>query len=181
MFCLDPFSVVFIYHRFLLCSCCCSFTEPCSTACDPMDCSTAGFPVLHHLLKLAQSHVHWVSEAIHPSISSSVVPFSSCLRSFPASGSFQMNQFFTSGGQSIGASASVLLMNIQHWFPLGLTDLISLKFKGLSRFVVTVRLYKASYIHDVSWWSLNFKYFFNSLTFILFLLKLLFFDTIFYI
>ena len=73
---------------------------------------------------------HWY----HPTISSSVVPFS-CLQSFPASGSFLMNQFFTSGGQSIGipASASVLPMNIQDWFPLGLTCLIFLQSKGLSR------------------------------------------------
>ena len=70
----------------------------------------------------------------HPTVSSSVIPFS-CLQSFPASGSFSMNQLFTSGGQSIGASASasVLPMNIQYWFPLGLTDLISLQSKGLSR------------------------------------------------
>ena len=65
----------------------------------------------------------------HPTISSSVAPFSSCLQSFPALGSFQMNQFFTSGCQSIGASAlaSVLPMNIQDWFPLGLTGWISLQ------------------------------------------------------
>ena len=69
----------------------------------------------------------------HPTISSSVIPFSSCLPSFPASGSFQMSQFFTSGGQSIEASASVLPVNIQDWFPLGLTGLISLQSKGLSR------------------------------------------------
>ena len=71
----------------------------------------------------------------HPTISSSVVPFSSCLQSFPASGSFQMSQFFPSGGQSIGvsASASVLPMNNQDWFPLGWTGWISLKSKGLSR------------------------------------------------
>ena len=68
----------------------------------------------------------------HPTISSSVVS-SSCLQSFPASGSFQMSQFFTSGGQSIGASASVVPVNIQDWFLLGLTDLISLQSKGLSR------------------------------------------------
>ena len=70
----------------------------------------------------------------HPTISSSVVPFTSCLQSFPALGSFQMSQSFTSGGQSIGtsASASVLPMNIQCWFPLGLTGLISLQSKGLS-------------------------------------------------
>ena len=61
------------------------------------------------------------------------IPFSSCLQSFPASGSFPMSWLFTSGGQSIGASASVLPMNIQDWFPLGLTGLISLLSKGLSR------------------------------------------------
>ena len=70
----------------------------------------------------------------HSIISSSVVPFSSCLRSFPESGSFPMSQLFKSGGQSIGASAlaSVLPMNIQGWFPVGLTGLISLLSKGIS-------------------------------------------------
>ena len=63
----------------------------------------------------------------HPTISSSVIPFSSWPQSFPASGSFPMSQLFTSGGQSIGASTSVLPMNIQDWFPLGLTGLISLQ------------------------------------------------------
>ena len=71
----------------------------------------------------------------HPTISSSVIPFSSCLRSFPSSGSFHMSQFFTSGGQSIGASASasVLPTMIQDWLSLGLTGLISLQSKGFSR------------------------------------------------
>ena len=71
----------------------------------------------------------------YPTISSSVIPFSSRLQSFPASGSFQMSQFFASGGQSIGdsASASVLPMNIQDWSPLGWTGWISLQSKGLSR------------------------------------------------
>ena len=71
----------------------------------------------------------------HPTISSSVSPFYSCLQSFPESGSFPMNQFFASGNQSIGvsASASVLPMNIQDWFPLGWTGWISLQSKGLSR------------------------------------------------
>ena len=70
----------------------------------------------------------------HPNISSSIVPFS-CLLSFPASGSFSMSQFFTLGGQSIGvsASASVLPMTIQNWFPLGRTGLFSFQSKGLSR------------------------------------------------
>jgi len=75
----------------------------------------------------------------HPTISSSVVPFSSCLQSFPASGSFPVSQFFASGGQSIGAStsASVLPMNIQDWFPLGLTGLISLQSKNSQEFSPT--------------------------------------------
>ena len=76
-----------------------------------------------------------LSQWHHPTISSSVVPFSSRLQSFPASGSFQMSQLFTSGGQSVGASvsASVLPMNIQDWLPLGWTGWISLLSKGLSR------------------------------------------------
>ena len=78
----------------------------------------------------------------HPTISFSVIPFSSCLLSFPASGSFPMSQFFTSGGQSIGVStsASILAMNIQDWFSLGWTSLVSLQSKGLSRVVnITVQ------------------------------------------
>ena len=76
-----------------------------------------------------------LSRWCHPTISSSAVPFFSCLQTFPESGSFLMSQFFTSGGQSIGvsASASVLPMNIQGWFPLGWTGWISLQSKGLSR------------------------------------------------
>ena len=76
-----------------------------------------------------------LSQWYHPTISSSVVPFSSCLQSFPALWSFQMSQFFTSGGQSIGVSAStsVLPMNTQNWSPLGWTGWISLQSKGLSR------------------------------------------------
>ena len=71
----------------------------------------------------------------HPTISSSIISFSSCLQSFPVSESFPVNQFFTSDGPSIGvlASTSVLPMNIYHWFPLGLTGLISLQSKRLSR------------------------------------------------
>ena len=81
------------------------------------------------------SNSHPLSQWCHPAISSSVIPFSSCLWSFPASGSFLMSWLFSSGDQSIGASASALVlpMNIQDWFPLGLTSLISLQSKGLSR------------------------------------------------
>ena len=76
-----------------------------------------------------------LSLSCHPTILSFVIPFTSCLQSFPASGPFPMSQHFASGGQSIGvsASASVLPMNTQCWYPLGLTDLIFLKSKGLSR------------------------------------------------
>ena len=76
-----------------------------------------------------------LSQGCHPAISSSVVPFSSHLQSFPAPGSFQISQFFTSSGQSIGisASASVLPVNMQDWFPLGWTSWLSLQSKGLSR------------------------------------------------
>ena len=75
------------------------------------------------------------SQWLHPAISSSVVPFSSCPQSLPASGSFPMSQLFTSGGRSIGVSAlaSVLPMNIQDWSPLGWTGWISLHSKGLTR------------------------------------------------
>ena len=96
-----------------------------------MNCGRPGFPVLHHFLKLAQIHVQ--SQWCHPTISSSVIVFSSCLQSFTASGSFPMSRLFASGGQNIGASASVFLMNIQDWFPLGFTSLISSQSKGLSR------------------------------------------------
>ena len=82
----------------------------------------------------------------HPTISSSVTPFSSCLWSFPASRYFPVNKLFTSGGQSIGAStsASVLPMSIQGWFPLRLTGLISLQSKGLSRVFFSTTVWKAS-------------------------------------
>ena len=86
--------------------------QSCLTLCDPTDCNTPGFPVHHQLPELAQTHFQRVGDA-HPTISSPVVPLSSCLQSFPASGSFPMSQFFASGGQSIGASASALVMCIR--------------------------------------------------------------------
>ena len=81
----------------------------------------------------ACSHSCSLSQWCYPIISSSAVPFSSCLQSLPASGSFPMSQFFSSGGQNIGTSASVLLMHIQGWCPLGLTGLTPCNPKGLSR------------------------------------------------
>ena len=89
--------------------------------------------VLHYLQEFAQTHIHWVTEC-HPTISSSIAPFSSCPQSFPAPWCFPMSQLPASGGQSIRASASVPPMNIDFiWFPLGLIGLISLLSKGLSR------------------------------------------------
>ena len=106
--------------------------KSCLILCNPTDGSTLGFPILNYLPKFSQTHVHWVR--CHLIISSCVTFFSSCPQSFPASGSFPMSQLFTSSGQRIGASvsASVLLMNIQGWFPLWLTSLSSLQSKGFS-------------------------------------------------
>ena len=98
-----------------------------------MNCSTPDSLVLHSPGVYSDSCP--LTQWCHPTISPSVVPFSSCPQSFPASGSFPMSQFFTSGGQCIrvSASASVLPMNIQGWFPLGLPGLSSLQSKELSR------------------------------------------------
>ena len=118
-----------------------------------MDCSTPGFPVHQQFPELAQTHAHQVSNAIQLS---SVIPFSFCLQSVPASGSFQMSQFFSSSGQSVGASAftSVLPMNIQDWFLLGLTGLISLQSKGLSRVFSNTTVHKHQFFGaQLSLWS----------------------------
>ena len=111
-----------------------SVTQSYSTLFDPIDCSTPGLPVHHQLPEFMQTQCP-LSWWCHPTSSSSFIPFSSHLQSFPSSGSFPKIQFFASGGQSNGvsASASVLSMNIQNWFPLGLTGWISLLTKGLSR------------------------------------------------
>jgi len=105
------------------------------TFCDSMGCCTPGLPVLHYLPESAQIYIHWVCDAIQPSYPPSIAPFSFYLQSFPESGSFPMSCLFISSAQSIGASASasVLPMTIQGWFPLGLTGLISLQSTELSR------------------------------------------------
>ena len=121
---------------------CCSVTKSCPTLCDPMDCSLTGFPVLHYLLEFAETHAHWVSDAIQPSH-----PLSSL--SPPALSLSQHQGLFqwvdsASDGQSIGASASasVLPMNTQGWFPLGLTGLLSLVSKGCSRVFSSTTIWK---------------------------------------
>ena len=122
--------ILFIYYPFIF-----SSVQSLSRVwlCDPMNRNTPGLPV-HHQLPVHPNPCP-LSLWCHPTISSSVISFSSRLQSFPASGSFQISQLFASGGQRIGvsASASVLPMNIQDWSPLGWTGWISLQSKGLSR------------------------------------------------
>ena len=117
---------------------CCSVAQSCLTLCNPMDCSTWGFPVLHHLLEFVQTYVHWVCDAsrwtrsIHLVLCRPLLLLPSVFLSIRV---FSISRLFASGGQSIGASvsASVFPMNIQGWFPLGSTGLFSLLSKGLSR------------------------------------------------
>ena len=106
----------------------------CLTLLDLMHCSMPDFPVHHQLPELAQTQVHWVSDGIQPCNPLSS-PSTSCLQSSPASRCLPVSQLFTSGGQSIvdSASASVLPMTTQDWFPLGWTGWIFLQSKGLSR------------------------------------------------
>ena len=120
--------------------CCYSITKSCLTLCSPMNSSPAS---LSPRAFLNSCPLSWWC---HPAILFSDAPFSSCPQSFPASESFPVSQLFASGSQSIGTlvSASVLLMNIQGWFPLGLTGLISLQFKDLSRSIFSTATEKHS-------------------------------------
>ena len=126
-----------------------SVAQLCPTLCNPMNHSMPGLPVHHQLPEFTQTHVH-------PAISSSVIPFSSCL--LPASGSFPMSQLFAWGGQSIGVSAlaPVLPMNIQDWSPLGWTGWISLLSKGLSR--VFSNISKASILRHSAFFTVQLSY-----------------------
>ena len=138
--------------------CCrCSVPKSCPTLCDPMDCSTPGSCVSQRLLRFM------FIESVMPSNHLILYcPFSSCLQSFPASGSFQMSRLFALGGQSTGAwaSASVLPMNIQDWSPLGWTDLISLQSKGLSRVLSNTTIRKHQFfVPQPSLWSNSHIYF----------------------
>jgi len=134
---------------------CCSVTKLCLTLCDPMDCSTADFPVLYHLPEFAQSHVDWVGDAIQPShpLLAPSVPSSI----FPSIRIFSSElALCISIGQSIGysPSASVLPMDIQGWFSLGLTGLISLLSKGLSRIFSSTTVWKHQFFStQPSLWS----------------------------
>ena len=122
-----------LFSRDTLHCCCCWVVQLCPTLCDPMDCSTRR-PPCPSPSPGACSYSCPLSRWCHPTISFSVVPFSFCPQSFPASGSFPVSQLFASGGQRIGASASasVLQVKIQDWIPLGWTGFISLQCKWLS-------------------------------------------------
>ena len=135
--------------------CCCPVAKSCPAPCKTMDCSMPDSSVLYYCPEFAQIHVHWVGGAIQSSHPLSP-PFSSYRQSFPASASFPMSQVFMSGGRSIGASASasVLPMNIQGWFPLELTGLISLKSRGLSRVFSSTTVQKHQFFDaQASLWS----------------------------
>ena len=159
---MDVFIPASFVGKAILSPCCCSVAQPCLTLCDPMDCSTPSFPVLHHLPELAQNRVHRVGDAIQPShpLSPPSPP------AFYLSGSFPVNQLFPSGGQSIGASASVavLPMSIQGWFFLGLTGWISLQSRGLSGVVcnTTVRKHQFFNIHPSLPWKVWKEHFLGS-------------------
>ena len=128
-----------------------SVAQSCLTSFDPVDCTMPGFPAHHQLPEPTQTHVHQVSDAIQPS-HPLFIPFSSCLQSFPASGSFPMSQFLALGGQIIGVSAlaSVLPMIIQDLLPLGLTGWSSLQFEGLSRVFSNTILQKHQFFSSQS-------------------------------
>ena len=131
---LYPIVIIHKFQTYYKINCYCSVLTVIADSLPPHGLPHARLPCLSATPR-ACSNSYPSSRWCHPTISSSVIPFSSCLQSFPASGSFQMSQFFASGGQSIGvsASASVLPMNIQDWSPLGWTGWISLQSKGLSR------------------------------------------------
>ena len=113
------------------CCCHCSVAKLCLTLCDSMDCSMPVFPVFHYLLEFAQTHVRWFIDAIQSFHSLS--PLLLLHSTFPSIRVFSNESALRICGQSMGASASVLPVNIQGWFPLGLTGLISLLPKRLSK------------------------------------------------
>ena len=118
-----------------------------------MDCSMPGFPILHYLPEFAWTHVRWVSDAIQSS-QPLLPPSPSALNLFQHQGLFQWVSSLALGGQSIGASASVLPMNVHGWFPLGLTALISLLPKGLSKVFSTTTIWKHQFFGaQLSLWS----------------------------
>ena len=143
----NSFGLHFIDH----CLCCCSVTKSNSLQLHGLQHTRLPFPSPSPEVC---SNSCPLSRWCHPTISPSVTPFSPCLQSFPSSGSLPMSRLFPSGGQSIGASAAVLPMNIQGWLPLGFSGLISLLSKGLSRVLSSTIIRKNKFFGaQTSWWS----------------------------
>ena len=144
---------IFIIHSLV--------TKSCPSLCDPVDCNTPGFPVLHYLLGVCSNLCplsYWMSHD-YLTISFSAALFSLCFQSFLTPGSFPVSWLFTSGGQSVGASASVLPVNIQGWFSLGLTGMISLQesfpapqFENINPLVLSL-LYGPTLISAHDYWE----------------------------
>ena len=133
-----------------------SVAQSCPTVCDLMNRSAPGLPVHDQLPESTQTHVHWVSDAIQPSHPLSS-PSPSALKSFPASGSFQMSQLFASGGQSTGVSAStsVLPVNIQDWSPLGMVWLDLLAVQGTLKSLLQHHSSKASILQRAAFFTVQ--------------------------
>ena len=144
------------FWHWLMCCCCCSVAQSCPALFDrPQGLQHSRLPC-PSLSPRVCSNSCPLSQWCHPTISSSVAPFSSCPQCFPASGSFPVSQLFVSSGQSIevSVSASVLPMKIQDWFPLGWTGLLSLQFKGLSRVFSSTTVQKHEFFDiQPSLWS----------------------------
>ena len=157
--CIILWKVLHLYVSFICC--CFSVIQLCLALCNPMDCGMPGSSVLHCLPEFAQIHVlELVMLSDHLILCH---PLSFCLQSFPASGSFPVSWLFASGGQSIGASSSVLPMNIQDWYSLGLTNLTSLLSKGLSRVFSSTIVQKHQIIAYVSMYpSVYFRLFWTA-------------------
>ena len=141
-------TIVLPMGRMLKYCCCCSIIKSCPTLCDPMD-----FPILHYLLEFAQTHVHWVDDAIQ--LSHHRDPLLLLPSVFPSIRVFSNELALRSGGQSIGAStsASIFPMNIQGWFPLGLARLISSQSKELSRVFSSTTNWKHQLFGTSSYWK----------------------------
>ena len=132
-----------------------SVAQSCLTLYNPMDCSTPGFPVHHQLLELAQTHVHWVSDAIQPSHPlSSPSPAAFSLSQHQGLFQWVSSSYQVAKASGVSASASILPMNIQDWFPLGWTGWISLQSKGLSRAFSNTTVQKHQFFSaQLSIWS----------------------------
>ena len=127
-----------------MCYCSCSVIKSCWTLCDPMDCSMPDYPVLHHLPELTQTHVHWVDDAIKQS--SPLPPPSPPALIFPIISIFSNELALPIRWPKNWSLSIVLPKNIQHCFPLGLTGLISLLFKGFSRVFSSTTIQKHQFL-----------------------------------